>query len=274
MCSYQAALKPTPEKVLSYPLREPLADAGILALLRNLKHSNEATSPPSRRLDHGSSQETPGSEADTASSLPASMSSSPLTPRGNSPLHRAGLPVVERHPPPRPSAVSEQHSSPGEGDVQSLSAGSHKARSRSFSYPKPKQRQDPQRPAPFPFSPASSPEQVVRQCPSLAFFCLDNSVACLWHLLPSSRNVNLFIQVRCGLLLLRRHVHGSMVWESRVRPRLGGCRAPTSAALTQHLGANRAMTPLRAPMSSAGSANKWCLQRNASQHHGIRTHVK
>ncbi len=150
--------------------------AGILALLRNLKHSNEAASPPSRRRpDHLSSQDAPGSDTDRAASPSQSMSSSPLTPRRNSPLHKQGLPLTDRQAPPRPSPGSEQRGRHGEGPAMALaqapSAGPHKARSRSLSYPQPKLRLDPQRAAPLPFSPASSPEHVVHSYPIFAWLC-------------------------------------------------------------------------------------------------------
>ena len=196
------------------------------------------------------------------------MSSSPLTPRRNSPLHRAGLPLAERQPPARRSPASEQQGSLGEGAAQPLSAGAHKARSRSLSYPQPKLLLDPQRPAPFPFTPASSLEHVVCFCPSLAWAVPPlQGVALVLYIVVANTIFPLIATCSRAMcpVLDRRPVHGSMVQERQAAIRVhlgaGGCRAPALAALTQHLAAHRAMTPLRARMSSAGSANNWCLQR-------------
>ena len=146
--------------------KQTLCATGILSLLRNLKHSSQAASPPSRRVaDQRGSRGVPASDTDFVDASPQSMTSSPVTPRGSSPLHRVGLPLRGQDAPPRPATLSEQQGSqaisPGRTPAQPLSDGAQKARLRSQSYPQSKPRLDANRTAVFAFSPAS-PEQVVR----------------------------------------------------------------------------------------------------------------
>ncbi|CAL8463108.1 g2642 [Coccomyxa elongata] len=260
----------------------PNRSRGILSLLRNLKHSSQAASPPSGRgADQRGSRGEPGSDTDSADNASLqSTTSSPATPRGSSPLHRAGLPVRGRDAPPRPPTLSEQQGSqavsPGRAPAQPLSDGVQKTRSRSLSYPQSKPRLDAERTAVFAFSPAASPEQVARawehdldeasrrqwtpraRRPQSAHVSSPDSATSSPQGYDASPRTHVICRICDQMVLseaIERHSHVCACLERRINADIGmDDRLRALAALTAEVAAELAGSPLVAFYANLGTA--------------------